>query len=1148
MNAQEKRAEEIRQQSIREQGFSEEQRKLANQQIGAADQQRQRVQNTGDDLMGEADQQSAAQGVDASGYGNLRTGSANYLNDIENPLARGLGGYNANEASAIQDKGGLDGLYNPDAIAGLSDKAGLARLNDPSAVTASADFLKNYQMSPEEQQRIVTGAGITAGKGASAANEAVERQVAATGGNPLALGAYRARLERQRAGDSADAMTQARIGASDAAAKRAISGETLREEGGKTVFGQGLQTNQAGFNQGLAANQQGFNQGKTISDATSARAKDVGDMRLAQQKQGLDYYQGQNTQASANEEAAKNRQQTTAGQKASIYGTQTGGTNTATGLGTEAVNAGTSAVNAGTGAVNAQTGAANSALEASNKPGIFDKVLGAASGVLSKIPLADGTAGYLNDDDDAGMDAVVGENGPEAIVEAAASPVRHQTFMDNGGYPETEGSVDVAPAPGADDDMYSRMGAGNASALTSAGGRVGDTPKPGWLSRIGSTLKAAQSKPAQPSGIPASPAHKWNPVDTYTNFGSAVGSGLAKKFGADGIAMPSYSGAQAGQDQAWQSKSALDADNKTLQDFMPPPQAQAHHRGLKDYLAEGDYVSDSGAPLDNPQQSVPTGVSTGGSGTWGDTNGPNSGQPNPPQETVTADVPTGTSYGGSGTWGDVDGKPNSGQPNPPQETLNADVPTGVSTGGSGTWGDVDGQPNSGQPNPPQETLYSQVPTGTSYGGSGTWGDVNGQPNSGQPNPPQETLYSQVPTGTSYGGSGTWGDTNGPNSGQPNPPQETVTADPQPARATPPASAQPYRARQPQAAQTAQPNQGVQSQATPQSGVALADGGMAAPSSPGMVPPASRIRSLEDSMRGQGESEMRDRAGSQSMPGRADLEHNQMQKAAEDAMRLRQMPAPYRAMENAYSQREKSAPPAHGPGKAGSINSPRAPMADGGVASAMPSNVTINNDASSTDDSPWWKDLVTYAGKGVLNSILPGGGGGGGMLADGGTTPLVSYGTPSGSDYAGDYSPANDYTAANRHADHVVNEGNKGGYGQAALQAETWAARAHTPEYAGEMARMAAGSRYQQGHYKHDAALIRGAAERDRQKAAKAPAPMADGGMAAPPKIITSPTNVHLNQGDAVVPLSYRAKAKIRPSVAMAAMAPRMRQPYGGNRA
>jgi hypothetical protein len=76
----------------------------------------------------------------------------------------------------------------------------------------------------------------------------------------------------------------------------------------------------------------------------------------------------------------------------------------------------------------------------------------------------------------------------------------------------------------------------------------------------------------------------------------------------------------------------------------------------------------------------------------------------------------------------------------------------------------------------------------------------------------------------------------------------------------------------------------------------------------------------------------------------------------------------------------------------------------------------------------------------------------------------------------------------------------------------------------------------------------------------APSKFADGGFPAdepglpkapsfnPGKLVTSPTQVHLNKGDAVVPLTYRPKAKIRPSAALPAIAAmQRRRPYGAAR-
>jgi hypothetical protein len=104
---------------------------------------------------------------------------------------------------------------------------------DPSAVTTSDSFLKDYNMSPEEQQNIVTSAGISAGAKDAAAVGDLERRAAAAGASPMGVGAYRSRMARQQAGDAGDAMTKARVAASEAAAGRKLQGEDLRTRGGQ---------------------------------------------------------------------------------------------------------------------------------------------------------------------------------------------------------------------------------------------------------------------------------------------------------------------------------------------------------------------------------------------------------------------------------------------------------------------------------------------------------------------------------------------------------------------------------------------------------------------------------------------------------------------------------------------------------------------------------------------------------------------------------------------------------------------------------------------------------------------------------------------------------------------------------------------------
>lgn len=102
---------------------------------------------------------------------------ADYLSPIESNLAEGKGGYNADELSQIQ-------------------------------------------MTPQQQQDIVTRAGISAGTNTAASVDAANRAAAAAGGSPSAVMAYRARAGRQIGQQAGDAMTDARVAASNAAAQR----------------------------------------------------------------------------------------------------------------------------------------------------------------------------------------------------------------------------------------------------------------------------------------------------------------------------------------------------------------------------------------------------------------------------------------------------------------------------------------------------------------------------------------------------------------------------------------------------------------------------------------------------------------------------------------------------------------------------------------------------------------------------------------------------------------------------------------------------------------------------------------------------------------------------------------------------------------
>ena len=123
----------------------------------------------------------------------------------------------------------LSGGYGTSAEGALSGTEGAVRgAIDPTKLGLRAGFLEDYEMTPEEQQRIVTGAGITTGNVYRDQSDQLERRARAAGLDPLGVAAAKQRLVREGAGEAGDAMTQARIGADSAAAARLASGEGMR--------------------------------------------------------------------------------------------------------------------------------------------------------------------------------------------------------------------------------------------------------------------------------------------------------------------------------------------------------------------------------------------------------------------------------------------------------------------------------------------------------------------------------------------------------------------------------------------------------------------------------------------------------------------------------------------------------------------------------------------------------------------------------------------------------------------------------------------------------------------------------------------------------------------------------------------------------
>jgi hypothetical protein len=128
-------------------------------------------------------------------------------------------------------------------------------------------------MTPQQQQDIVTGAGISAGTGYRAAVGDLERQGRAAGVDPIGIAAQKERLLRTGAGEAGDAMTLARIRASDAAAAREHDIETGRRAG-ETQTAQIQSANE------LALGNQGLTARERLESLRLGTARDIGDRTM----------------------------------------------------------------------------------------------------------------------------------------------------------------------------------------------------------------------------------------------------------------------------------------------------------------------------------------------------------------------------------------------------------------------------------------------------------------------------------------------------------------------------------------------------------------------------------------------------------------------------------------------------------------------------------------------------------------------------------------------------------------------------------------------------------------------------------------------------------------------------------------------------
>lgn len=412
--------------------------------------------------------QDASAGLQRGAVSNLKQGLANAVDP--NSLKQS-GTFQQNSKNQLDQNEGQFGTVL-DAV-GNNVRGAI----DPSAVTASDSFLKDYQMSPEEEQRIVTGAGISAGAKDAAAVDALERSARASGADPMGVAAYRSRMARAQAADAGDAMTQARIKASETAAGRKLTGEQLREQGGQYVTGlktgtemdlgkQALSGTQALGQQALderaRTEQQRLNAEQSLAGTQLTSAAVGGQADVAneaninaegRQQQQFNATTGAGI-AEAQDKAATDRAATIAGNR---QGTAVNNQNTQfnqqktvndTGAGRAAavadkrLGAQTQGLNyyqgqnaqANQNAENAQgrqvqtygtqaTGtnqAAGLQEQASQNPGLFGKIVGGVTGAVKAVGGGQGIAAIGAMGDGGVVDkptlAVIGEDGPEAVV------------------------------------------------------------------------------------------------------------------------------------------------------------------------------------------------------------------------------------------------------------------------------------------------------------------------------------------------------------------------------------------------------------------------------------------------------------------------------------------------------------------------------------------------------------------------------------------------------------------------------------------------------------------------------------------------------------------------------------------------------------
>jgi hypothetical protein len=407
---------------------------------------------------------AAIQGNPADRMQYFNPDAENGYQDTSELRQRGAVDAMGNELNAAIDPGklSLSADYGRNAEGALSGTEG--KLNQDISrdhLTQDPTLASRYRMSDADVEGMATAAGTTTGNTLRSRMDAAGRAARGAGVDPLGIAALEHRTDMESAGEAGDAMTRARMQAKQEQAQREMNlenqrlgaeqgyagmkssadlnmgaqrlgqvnqGESMRlganqdisnrQMGAAAQTGQarigseqamrGQEMNQRQFNtttglnmakdidqtnsdrakymsenrQGVNTYNQGqrFNQGMATNQLASQRAQTIADQRRADAAEGRGYLRGQEGLKSGEQQAESNRQ-------AAVYGTQAGLAN--------------------------QTSQLQNQAEA--KPSTFDKIMGAAGGVLGGLGamgVSFEKGGIVTEP----TQAVLGEAGPEMVI------------------------------------------------------------------------------------------------------------------------------------------------------------------------------------------------------------------------------------------------------------------------------------------------------------------------------------------------------------------------------------------------------------------------------------------------------------------------------------------------------------------------------------------------------------------------------------------------------------------------------------------------------------------------------------------------------------------------------------------------------------